>query len=398
MSVAAMRRGACPTLPAPMATGDGLLARLALAEPLNPAQAAGLAALAREYGNGIIEVTARGKLQIRGLDPAGAARLAEGVGALGIAVREGLAIETSALAGRDPSTAFDPRPLAAAIAQAAQASGLEGRLAPKVSVGIDGGGALGLAGRDLDIAVSPAEGGYRIEVAGVPLGRTSAAAPVVLALLERLAAFGSGARMRDLVAAEGASALGAGLEPAGPGVAVAGEPVGRHAVHGGLALGIGLPFGQIEAEGLATLAEAAAGHGATFIEPVGGRALLIGPSDAAGAALLAQSAAAAGLIVEAGDPLRRVVACPGAPACGSARFATRGLARDLAGLAKGRSVHVSGCAKGCARPGRADLTMVGLDEGVGIVVEGTPRDAPARIVRVDEAAAVARDILESRLG
>ena len=398
----ALRRGACPTLPAPMATGDGLLARLALAEALTPAQAAGLAALARACGNGILEVTARGKLQVRGLDPAGAERLAEGVGALGIAVREGLGIETSALAGRDPTAAFDPRPLAAALAQAAVAAGLAARLAPKVSIGIDGGGGLGLAGRDLDIAVSPAGAEFRIEAAGMTLGRTPAPVPAVLALLERLAAFGPLARMRDLVAAEGEGTLGAGLQPADSREAVPGEPVGRHMLAAGAALGVGLPFGQIEAETLEALADTAAQLGATFIEPAGGRALLIGALDDGGADGLADLAAAAGLIIDAGAPLRRVEACPGAPACGAARFATRGLARelarDLAGLAKGRSVHVSGCMKGCAHPGRAGLTIVGLDEGAGIVIEGTARDMPARIVRFDELASAVRGFLESSRG
>ncbi|MBS7545608.1 precorrin-3B synthase [Ancylobacter oerskovii] len=404
-NAAAFRRGACPTLPAPMATGDGLLARLALAGPLTPPQAAGLAALARDCGNGIIEVTARGKLQLRGLDAVGAARLAEGVGALGLALREGLGIETSALAGRDPAEAFDPRPLAAAIAQAAQVAGLADRLAPKVSVGIDGGGALGLAGRDLDIAVSPAAAGFRIAAAGVAIGRTPAPGPVVLALLERLAALGPQARMRDLLAAEGAAALGAGLVPAEGRVPSPGEPVGRHALaegrHGAgrCALGLALPFGQIEAEGLQALAGRAAELGADFIEPAGGRALVIGPLDEARADALAQAAGAAGLIVDAADPLRRIAACPGAPACGSARFATRALARQLVrGLAGGRTVHVSGCVKGCAHPGRADLTIVGLDEGAGIVVEGTPRDAPVRIVPFDAAAGVVRAFLESELG
>ncbi|MCB4769508.1 precorrin-3B synthase [Ancylobacter sp. Lp-2] len=393
-----LRRGACPSLPAPMATGDGLLARLALAAPLAPAQAIGLAALARDCGNGIIEVTARGKIQLRGFDAAGAARLADGVGALGIAVREGLGIEVSALAGRDPAAAFDPRPLAAALAQAADVAGLAARLAPKVSVGIDGGGVLGLGGRDLDIAVSPEAGEFRIEAAGVALGRSCAPAPAVLALLERLAAFGPRARMRDLIAHEGVAALSEGLEPVEARAPVPAEPVGRHALDEGWALGLALPFGQIEAEGLAALAGKAAELGASFIEPVGGRALLIGPLAAAAAERLAQWAGAAGLIVEPGDPLRRVEACPGAPACGSARFATRALARQLAGLAKGRSVHVSGCVKGCARPGRAGLTIVGLDEGAGIVIEGTPRDVPTRIVPFDELAGAACRILESARG
>lgn len=394
IQVAELRRGACPTLPEPMQTGDGLLARLSLAAPMSPGQAAGLAELAKGCGNGIIEVTARGKLQLRGLDPAGAARLARGVVALGLSVREGLGIETSALAGRDPREGFDPRPLAAMIGQAATATGLAGRLAPKLSVGIDSGGVLGLAGRDLDIRVSPADGGYRIEAAGVALGWTSAAAPVVLGLLERLSAFGATARMRDLLRETGAAALGAGLESVDPDAAEPGEPVGRHALREGSAFGLALAFGQMEATALSTLAQQAEALGASFIEPAGGRVLLVGPLDAAGADALAAFAGKAGFIMAVGDPLRRVEACSGAPACGSARMPTHELARELAPLAGGRRVHVSGCIKGCAHPGKADLTIVGLDEGAGIVIEGTPRDVPQRIVPYDRLAFAAHEVLE----
>ncbi|WP_395664493.1 hypothetical protein [Methylocella sp.] len=91
-------------------------------------------------------------------------------------------------------------------------------------------------------------------------------------------------------------------------------------------------------------------------------------------------AAAAGLILDASDPLLRVVACPGAPACAQARASVRPLARALAPrLPAGRLLHVSGCAKGCALPGPADLTLVGRDDGgFDLVRDGAPWDEPAR--------------------
>ena len=41
---------------------------------------------------------------------------------------------------------------------------------------------------------------------------------------------------------------------------------------------------------------------------------------------------------------------------------------------------------------------MGLDEGAGIVIEGTPRDVPTRIVPFDELAGAACRILESARG
>ena len=64
------RRGWCPSLMRPMPSGDGLLARV---HPrlgiLSAAQLRALAEAARRYGNGHLDVTARGNLQIRASPP-----------------------------------------------------------------------------------------------------------------------------------------------------------------------------------------------------------------------------------------------------------------------------------------------------------------------------------------
>ena len=64
-----LARGVCPGLSAPMETGDGLLARLLPNGPMPLDAFIGLCEAARVHGNGIIEVSARGSLQIRGLTP-----------------------------------------------------------------------------------------------------------------------------------------------------------------------------------------------------------------------------------------------------------------------------------------------------------------------------------------
>lgn len=380
---ASMRRGACPSLPEPMQTGDGLLARLQPLAPLNLDQLAGLALLAVERGNGLLEVTARGKLQLRGLTPATAPGLAEAVAALGIAVPQGFPVEVSALAGRDPEGRFDPRPLAQAISDGA--APLVPDLAPKASVVVDGGGRFRLGGLKADIAVSAGEGGLSLALAGVPLGEVEAerAAAVVIALLQRLAARGMSARMAEVEAAEGIAPLRAdfGLAPPVPARDAGVDPVGLHPLADGrVALGLGLEFGQVRAAALANLMDAARRAGGTEVEPAAGRALLlIGLAPAAAESLRAQ-AAGLGFLTDPGDPRRRVFACAGRPACASARLDTHALAATLVPLLDGRDLHISGCPKGCAHPAKAALTIVGLDEGAGLVVEGTPRDVPARIV------------------
>jgi len=391
------RRGACPSLPAPMQTGDGLLARLQPLRPLALEQLAGLAELARERGNGIVEVTARGKLQLRGLTPAGAALLPEAVHALGIEVPQGFSAETSALAGLDPAEIFDPRPLARTISEAA--AGLA--LAPKVSVTVDGGGALHLAALKADIAVVAVyDNRCRIALGGTTAGEIAAeqAAGAVLILLQHLAVAGKTARMADLVTAGGVEALAreAGLiPPAPPAPRPAAEPVGLHRLNdGSVALGLGLAYGQVEAEALQGLAEAARAAGARHIEPAAGRALLVVGLPREAAKALQSQAEMLGFIVDPADPRRRIFACAGAPACASARIDTHALAAVLAPHLSGAEVHISGCPKGCAHPAPARLTIVGLDEGAGLVVEGTPRSLPARIVPAARLAVAAREFLQ----
>ncbi|AWN52059.1 nitrite reductase [Methylobacterium sp. 17Sr1-1] len=64
----APRRGWCPGLARPMPTGDGLLVRLhPVAGRLGADQVRAAARAAREGGNGLLDATARGNLQIRGV-------------------------------------------------------------------------------------------------------------------------------------------------------------------------------------------------------------------------------------------------------------------------------------------------------------------------------------------
>ena len=87
-----------------------------------------------------------------------------------------------------------------------------------------------------------------------------------------------------------------------------------------------------------------------------------------------------GLIKDAADPLLRVTACTGAPGCTQALQPTRGLARDLAPrVPKGQHLHVSGCAKGCAHPGVADVTLTATVAGFDLIRDGRAADAPHRV-------------------
>jgi precorrin-3B synthase len=73
------------------------------------------------------------------------------------------------------------------------------------------------------------------------------------------------------------------------------------------------------------------------------------------------------VITDPGDPLLRVVACTGAPGCVQALAPVRDLARDLAPhVPPGRMLHISACAKGCAHPGPADITLTAQPDGFAL--------------------------------
>ncbi|ACL57133.1 nitrite reductase [Methylobacterium nodulans] len=108
----APRRGWCPGVARPMPTGDGLLVRVhPPAGLLTAAQARAVAEGARENGNGLIDVTARGNLQVRGVRPETHEALATRIAAAGLGDRRGdggpqrLTL-SSPLAGLDPGLAW----------------------------------------------------------------------------------------------------------------------------------------------------------------------------------------------------------------------------------------------------------------------------------------------------
>jgi precorrin-3B synthase len=102
---------------------------------------------------------------------------------------------------------------------------------------------------------------------------------------------------------------------------------------------------------------------------------------------LIEGVEALGLIIDNDAPLLRIDACPGAPACRSASVDARADALRLAAMPFTGTIHVSGCAKGCARSAPADLVLVGDGGRYGVVHNGTVYDAVERTVGPAEVAA-----------
>nr|WP_321985834.1 hypothetical protein [uncultured Lichenicoccus sp.] len=335
-------RGWCPDLFTPMQSGDGWLIRVkpSLAR-ITVSQALTLSHVAGTFGNGLIELTRRGNLQLRGLTPDTSERaapqlLAAGLGDPDPARERRRNLIVSPL--MPPSGVALAGPLAAAIASAAWLDDLP----PKFGFGLSAG-AFPLADDQADLLVRAQGDGWRLSLGGnARQARGSAVVGPALSMARERPA----TRRLHAVATQ------------------APRIVGWHP--GSAAFCFGLPFGQLDAGTLARVAALAERHGDGLLHLTPWRAMLIAGIDTAAIPVLRD--ALHGLVLEPDDPRLLVSACIGSVGCGSGRVDARADALAILRLGvRAASIHVSGCAKGCAHPGPAALTLVGeaMREGRG---------------------------------
>ena len=364
-------RGWCPGAHRPMASGDGLVVRVRPpAGALTAAQATGLAALAERHGNGLIDLTNRANLQLRGVTEAGHGALLDGLADLGL-IDADSQVDARLNIVTDPFRATGDRQsrIATALARGlAQAPDLAA-LPSKFGFVVDAGPRRRLDGISGDIRIESAGDDLLLRACGHPTGRPvrEVASAVDLALdMARwfLASGGVGAdgrgRMRRHLAA--GAVLPDALTGDQPPAQALPAPVPGQTP---LGLCLAAAFGQLTPADLTRLAESA-----TCLRITPWRMVYLpGVTDLRGT----------GLLTDPADPLLWVDACTGAPGCPQASVETRGLARALAPhLPADARMHVSGCAKGCARPRAANITLVGRNGRFDLVKDGAPWDEAAR--------------------
>ncbi len=360
---------------------------------LTPAEMRAIAGAAARCGSGVIEVTARGNLQIRGLTPESVPALAEAIGAAEIAIAEGVAIETPPLAGFDPDEIADPRPLARALRVAISGAGEALRLAPKLSIVVDGGGRFHLGSLTADLRVSALEheggvrwlfslGGTARSAKPVALLESKDIVPMVLEILGDLTARGPASRARELDAdlLRQRAAAGDAL-PRVDGPVFSPPPAGIHHFGGaGTVLGIGLAFAQTDAGSLVAFLRQAEELGANEIRLAPPHGLFVLGLSGETAAVAQRLASAHGFLVASGDPRNHIATCRASPAPrrGWTQRRWRGccwkLRRTSSTVRDGASLRLS---QGCASPTASPLTLVGAPSGYALVVNGTASVAPS---------------------
>jgi precorrin-3B synthase len=386
---------ACPGILELHPARDGHVARIRLPGGyVTRAQWTALARLAAEFGDGRLDLTARGNVQLRGLPLTAAGALTDRAARAGLLPsrqhdrsRNITASPLAGLGGRPPLRRL-VRALDAAIVADPVLAALPGRFLLAVDDGT-GGAALaqsdiGLrrSGREVDMVIAGRLTGVRAPFAAAVAAATTAASAAVARGVGREVT-----RVADLDDGGGAVAVAIGGS-LGPAAATAEGRLPLGAAAAGSALDPGSAAGQHSAVDSVFLVAAA-----PLSRLDGAQAALIGGLLRPGAVLrlasagrvvipLAVTAAAAlarlagsGLLTSDDDPLAGVTACSGL-ACERAVADVRALARPLPAHPR---AHWVGCPRGCGRPPDAEL----------IVAEGPDRFlAGGRAVRWPAAGAV----------
>jgi precorrin-3B synthase len=354
---------------------DGLLARIRLPGGLiGGEQIRVLAQLAGEVGDGRVELTSRGNVQLRGLAAGAAEPLTDRLAEAGLLpslshdrVRN---VVASPLAGLDggPDLTGIVRALDAGLCARLRLAELSGRFLFAVD---DGRGDVAGLGADVVAWVgadSAAVNGLAVApdaVAGVMLAWAEAfldEAAVQGGTAWRIADLEGGAeRVRVEVAARlglaAAQLDAARLDAARLDIGGGLRPVGVVGV-GGTAAVLVAPLGRVNVEQLMWLAGQVRGRAAR-ITPW--RSVVV--PDLADAAGMVRDATRLGFGVDAASPWLRVSACAGRPGCASALADVQADAAGFAARWPERIVHVSGCARHCGRPAGTEIDVTATSEG-----------------------------------
>ncbi|MEU1622119.1 precorrin-3B synthase [Streptomyces sp. NPDC005722] len=391
------RDDACPGALRLHAADDGGLARIRIPGGLlTIRQAEAPAEAADRLGDGRIDLTSRGNLQVRGLrDPGAGTELAALLGEAGLlpswAHERARNVVASPFAGLDGRGHGDLRGwirrLDALLCASPAAAGLSGRFLFALD---DGRGDTAALGADVTLIARPGAAA-ELRLAGRPVARVPAAdAPhwavrAAETFLTLAAERGARAwRIADIDpdgTAIAARLRAGGAPSAGPSTAVAGGPpplgLVPHPDGTTCALSVGVRLGRLTTGAWRLLADVArSGAGELRVTPWRGVVLPGLPRAAAREA--PARLAAAGFLTGEDSPWRGVTACAGRPGCAKSLADVRADAgaalRDAVPEPGHRllPVHFSGCERRCGHPDGSWVDVVaGADGRYRVATAGT---------------------------
>jgi precorrin-3B synthase len=417
---------------------DGGICRVKLAGGvLSASRARAIADAIDAHASGIVDITNRANLQLRGVkrgheDALTAALLDGGLGphdtthAFADDVRN---VMISPTAGRDAHALIDTSSLAASILALLEGDPRFAALSPKFALLLDGGERLMMLDHAHDIWFSAMPHPDREDVlfafglAGCPpvaqehasaLAAVAAAdvIPMTRALIHTFLdlAAPEHTRMRDLLGAHSVENVLAHVEgrfgmPLQRGASIERwrrEPAdssrrfGTHRQRDAQRSHVGAQpaLGRMDSATLRGLAALAHDNGNAPLHMTPWQGVLLTDIEAANTAATLRTLETLGLACDARDPRTRVIACAGSTGCAKSLADTKADASKLAPrVPEHTQVHLSGCPRSCAAAHRAPFTLLAVAPGrYDLYHTDDPRDAAgfgrclARNLTIDEAA------------
>jgi precorrin-3B synthase len=421
----APRPSACPGLLRIVPALDGGICRVKLAGgALSSQQARAIAEAAQHCASGVLELTNRSNLQIRGVLPGQQAELIErllgaGLGPSNPAADDVRNLLLSPAAGLDPQALLDTRALAAALLDLLQNTPALHQLSAKFALQLDGGEALAMREHPHDIWLSALPGTptrLAFGLAGCPVDRplgvvdAEHAVPLVAQLLRLFLdlAGSTHSRMRQLLSVIPAHQLLQQLLTRLPFTVQAvpadwpRAPVSQHAPMGIYPqqqadlcmVAAASRLGRINAAQLRALAELTEHYGDASLRLTPWQGLLLPNIPEHSADKLLHKLAELGLLIDAQEPLSNLIACTGSAACGKGLADSKADALRLAERLRASNarpqVHLSACPRSCAAAHTAPFTLLASSAGHYQLYQRTPEAAGfgqllASTMTIDEA-------------
>ncbi|WP_271193463.1 precorrin-3B synthase [Pseudomonas turukhanskensis] len=387
------RHTACPGLLRIVQARDGGICRVKLpGGRLSVAQALAISAAAERHASGVLEITNRANLQIRGVrggeeEALIDALLAAELGPNNAGADDVRNLMLSPAAGVDAQQRLDVRPLAEQLLMLLESNDTLHRLSAKFALQLDGGESLAMLEHHHDLWISALDKQrFAFGLASVPTEALAAVTAeqvpaLVKACLELFLQHASPkhTRMRHLLeqmpiddflatlqarlpfALEQTAEVLAWRRPAAEPWAHLGIRAQRQA--GWVHIGAAPVLGRISAAQLAAVAHLA--HSALYFTPW--QSLLLRDVSSAESPALLAKLNALGLLTDSALPLARIVACSGSTDCGKGLAASKSDALLLADLLAGKGtidqVHLSACTRSCAAAHVAPHTLLAVAEG-----------------------------------
>lgn len=400
-----VRPSACPGLLRVVTSRDGGICRIKLpCGQLDSRAARAIADAAERHADGVLEATNRANLQIRGVHAGAENALSTGLLAAGLGPRNPAADDVrnllvSPAIGLDATTPFDASALARRLLNLLEDTPRFHGLSPKFGVQLDGGEALAMLEHPNDVWLSAMSADtaplFAFGLAGCPPQRdrdrpalAAVTAEQVPALVEALLHLfldqaGDGqTRMRHLREMLGDEAMLEHLQqrlpfPLRRNAAVDNwrRPAPRALAHIGVQaqrqpsrtlVGAGFVLGRLDSATLHALADLADRHSGGQLRLTPWQSLILPDVAQIDAAVVLGALGNLGLVIDAAQPLARIVACSGSSGCARGLADTKADAVRLAERlrhAPPEGVHLCGCPRSCAAAHIAPVTLLAVADG-----------------------------------